>query len=94
MSTPESAKRLDLQDIAEVALVDMVEHVNMYLAMGWVIVAMVKNQYSEHGHSIAYHLGWPRSLGAPVQPDLRRKYEPSPSFEEAFKEDVDGKVKF
>ena len=55
----------DLQDIAEVVGVTSTDEVNRYLALGWRLLGLASNQYSEHGYTLTYHLGWRRDLGEP-----------------------------
>lgn len=54
---------LDLQDIAEVAVFTSTSEVNRHLALGWLLLGLSSNHHSEHGYTLGYHLGWPRSLG-------------------------------
>jgi hypothetical protein len=65
----QSSTKLDPQDIARVATAEWVTDVNKYLDLGWVIIGMASSQHSEHGFSLTYHLGWPRKLGEPQQPE-------------------------
>ena len=56
-------KNLDLQDIAEVAIVTSASEVNRLIDAGWLLLALSSDQYAEHGYQVKYHLGWRRSLG-------------------------------
>jgi hypothetical protein len=67
-------QQVEPQDIAEVARTWDTGHVNRYLASGWVIMALVKQQTGPESYSLDYHLGWPRQLGMPIQPDLITHY--------------------
>lgn len=69
METTPSSK-LDPQDIARVSTATDPEDVNAHLSLGWVIIGMASSQHSEHGFSLTYHLGWPRSLGEPIDAPL------------------------
>lgn len=54
---------LDLQDIAEVGIFTSASEVNRHLALGWLLLGLSSNQYSENGYTLNYHLGWRQSLG-------------------------------
>ena len=66
--TPQT--RLDPQDIACVAQTGRTDHVNEYLALGWIVLGTASSQYSEHGFSLTYHLAWSKHSGEPKHPEL------------------------
>lgn len=58
-----SPTTIDLQDIAEVGIFTSAGEVNRHLALGWLLLGLSSNQYSENGYTLNYHLGWRHSLG-------------------------------
>lgn len=66
--------QLEPHDIASVVRTWNTEHVNKYLACGWLITALVKQQTGPDSYSLDYHLGWPRKLGTPLTPDLGKDF--------------------
>jgi len=51
----------DYENIIEVAHTETTEKANSYLALGWVMLNIESNQYSEHSWSTTYILGWNKS---------------------------------
>lgn len=51
------------ESIVEVAHTKSTEKANGYLKLGWVLLNVESNQYSEHGWSTAYALGWKKETG-------------------------------
>lgn len=60
---------VDFQDIAEVTMITCADEVNRNLVLGWMLMGLSSNQYSEHGYTLTYHLGWRKSLGEPKRAD-------------------------
>ncbi len=60
---------IEPQDIAAVEAFHWIDTVNNFLAAGWVITAIAKNQSGPESVSVVYHMAWPRQLGEPKYPE-------------------------
>ncbi len=49
---------INYEKVVEVAHADNASRVNEYLQLGWVLLNVESNQYSEHGWSTSYAIGW------------------------------------
>ncbi|MYM71240.1 hypothetical protein GTP56_03400 [Duganella sp. FT134W] len=67
--TDAGVQPIEPQDIAAVEAFQWTDTVNKFLAAGWVITAIVKNQSGPESVSVDYHMAWPRQLGKPKYPE-------------------------
>lgn len=59
------------QEIIRTAVLASNQDANKYLDAGWVLLMMESHQYSQHGWSANFILGWPKSKGEPVIPEVK-----------------------
>lgn len=59
----------DYGNISEVARTDNTDKSNRYLKLGWVLLNVDSIQYSEHGWTSSFVLGWPAESGEVKHPE-------------------------
>lgn len=57
------------ESIVEIAHTNSTEKANGYLKLGWVLLNVESNQYSEQGWSTAYAVGWKKESGKIQYPE-------------------------
>jgi len=63
------SKKLDYENISEIAYTDDKEKANNYLKLNWVMLNVESIHYSEHGWSTSFVFGWPKSNGVVKHPE-------------------------
>jgi hypothetical protein len=63
-------KQFEITDIIELKSVNLCEEVNLYLKVGWIIIAVNSYQYAENGYHSSYDIGWLGSKGRIVYPHI------------------------
>lgn len=58
-------------DICEVVKLSNALEVNAHFSVGWILLNVESNQYSEHGWSTSYVLGWKKANGEVKKPPER-----------------------
>ncbi len=62
-------KNTDYELISEIAQTDSKEKVNAYLKLNWILLNIESRQYSEHGWTTSFILGWTKSNGVVKHPE-------------------------
>jgi len=62
-------KGVNYPDIIQIKEIAFSDKVNRHLNIGWILLGISSNQYSEHGYSLSYSVGWPKTNGAIKEPE-------------------------